>query len=285
MKTIILNDINNSAESIIPYGLKLAVDLESEVDVLHVIDPRFHQGTYSSVSDSQSISPGNTLSHAETIKYEKHRISKEMDKLLSAEGSRLNYPLKINRLMVENSLEEELEHRVTKNPDCLLVLNAHADEDMLENTAEIVRLIKKTGIPAIVVPPGENYRHFGNVLMPLNLDTNNNMSIKNLKFLFKHFNMTVNAVGVASNGNYTELELKAIAWRDVAKEYVLPYSSVKTNILEGKDFIDTINNYFHRNNIDLFMMVNDNNDSKLGTTNTIRFLKTIKSPALVYFPN
>lgn len=285
MKTIILSDIKNSEESIIPYGLRLAKALESEVDILHVVDPRVHQGTYSSVSDSQSISPGNTMSHSETIQHEKYRIDMEMDRLLSGEASRLNYPLKINRLIVENNLDEELEQRVRLNPECLLVINSVADEEMFENTAEIVRMIKKAGVPTIVVPPGVKFKNFNNALMPLNLDRNNYTSIKNLKFLFKSFDMTINGVGVALNNNYTEMELKAIAWRDVAQEYVLPHSSLKTNILEGKEFADTINNYFRRNNIDLLMMINDNIDTKSAVSNTVQFLKTINSPALVYFPN
>jgi len=285
MKTIILSDISNSADTIIPYGLRLAVALESEVDVLHVIDPRTHQGSYSSVSDSQSISPGKTRSHEETIKHEKERISKEMDKLLSGEGSRLNYPLKINRLVVENSLEEELEHRIKLNPGCLLIVNAVADGEMLEDTAEIVRLTRKLGVPTVVVPPGEKFKNFTDVLMPLNLETNDYSPVRDLKFLFDHFKMTVDAVGVASNGDYTELELKAIAWKDVAKEFVLPNSNVKTNILEGKDFINTVNNYFHRNKLDLLIMVNDSNDTKSAVSNTIQFLNTVNSPTLVYFSN
>jgi hypothetical protein len=103
MKTIILSDINNSAKSIIPYGLRLARELESEVDLLHVIDPRTHTGAYSSLSDSQSISPGETLSHAETIQHAKNRVSIKLDKLLSAEGSRLNYPLKLTGLLLKTA--------------------------------------------------------------------------------------------------------------------------------------------------------------------------------------
>jgi len=285
MKTIILSDIGNSTDTIIPYGLRLARALELEVDIIHVIDPRIHQGTYSSVSDSQSISPGNTLSHAEIIQHEKHRISRDMNKLLSGEASRLNYPLKLNRIVAENSLEIELEHRINLEPNSLLVINGSSNQEMFENTAEIVRLTKKLGVPAIVVPPGEKFTTIKDVLMPLNLNRNNYTSIKKLKFLFDHFPMTINAVGVASKRDYTELELKAIAWRDVAKEYLLPGSKVRTNILEGKDFINTINNYFHRNNLDLLMMVNDTNDSKLAVSNTIQFLKTIKSPVLIYMPN
>lgn len=283
MKTIILSDISNSADTIIPYGLRLARALESEVDVLHVIDPRKHQGSYSSVSDSQSITPGSTMSHAETIKMEKHRISKEMDQLLSSEGSRLNYPLKINRIIVENNLDEELEQRVSREPECLLVINAEADQEMLENTAEIVRLIKETGVPAMVVPPGQKFTNIGEALLPLNLDQKNFSSMKHLKFLFDHFNLRIDAVGVASEGDYTELELKTVVWKDVAKKYMLPYTSLTTSILEGEDFINTIGNYFRRNKPDLLMMVNDNNKS--AVSDNIQFLETIGGPALVYFPN
>lgn len=285
MKTIILNDISNSAESIIPYGLRLARALESEVDILHVVDPRVHQGSYSSFADSQSITPTDTRSHAETIEHEKLRIGKKMDKLLSAEASRLNYPLKINRVIVENSLEEELEKRVSENPGCLLVVNADSDHDMLENTSEVVELIRKIGVPAIAVPPGETFKDYTDALMPLNLDKNNFTAVQQLKFLFEHFRMTIDAVGVANKGDYAELELKSIAWKDAVSDYYLPLSSVQTNILEGDDFNETISNYFKRNHRDLLIMINDKNSSKAKVSATTQLLNDVKSPALVYFAN
>lgn len=285
MKTIILNDISNSSESIIPYGLRLARALESEVDILHVVDPRTHQGSYSSVSDSQSISLTDTRSHAETIEYEKLRISLKMDKLLSAEASRLNYPLKINRIIVENSLEEELEKRISKNPNCLLVVNTEADHDMLEDTSEVVQLIKKLGVPAIAVPPGETFKDYTDALMPLDLDKNNFTSVKDLTFLFEHFHMSIDAVGVAASGDYTELELKSIAWKDAVSDYYLPLSNVYTNILEGDNFNKAITHYFKRNHRDLLIIINDKNGNKITKSTTIQLLNDLRSPALVYFPN
>jgi hypothetical protein len=211
MKTIILSDINNSAKSIIPYGLRLARELESEVDLLHVIDPRTHTGAYSSLSDSQSISPGETLSHAETIQHAKNRVSIKLDKLLSAEGSRLNYPLKINRIVVENSLEDELEQRLAQNHDSLLLVNAEVDQDMIDTTEELVRLIKKTGVPSVIVPPGESFKPAISALMPINLEHNKFSSLSALKFFFTSFKITIDAVGVVSKGDYTAMELKSIA--------------------------------------------------------------------------
>ena len=284
MKTIIISDINNSAESIIPYGLRIARGLESEVDILHVIDPRSHQGTYSSVSDSQSISPGDTLSHAETMQHAKNQASVKLDKLLSSEASRLNYPLKINRVIVENSLEEELEQRLAQNPDCLLLVNAEADEDMLDTTEEIVRMIKKTGVPSVIVPPGQSFKSQMSALMPLNLDENNFSSVTDIRFFFDGFQITIDAVGVVSNGDYTNMELKSVAWKDAVSDFYLPKTELKTNILEGKDINATIGNYFKRNDRDLLILINENNDTKSSVLDTVELIDSVKSPTLVYFP-
>ena len=284
MKTIIISDINNSAESIIPYGLRIARGLESEVDILHVIDPRSHQGSYSSVSDSQSISPGDTLSHAETMQHAKNQASVKLDKLLSSEASRLNYPLKINRVIVENSFEEELEQRLAQNPDCLLLVNAEADEDMLDTTEEIVRMIKKTGVPSVIVPPGQSFKSQMSALMPLNLDENNFSSVTDIRFFFDGFQITIDAVGVVSNGNYTNMELKSVAWKDAVSDFYLPKTELKTNILEGKDINATIGNYFKRNDRDLLILINENNDTKSSVLDTVELIDSVKSPTLVYFP-
>lgn len=284
MKTIILSDINNSAKSIIPYGLRLARELESEVDILHVIDPRSHQGTYSSVSDSQSISPGDTLSHEETIQQELTRAKRNLDKVLSAEGSRLNYPLKINRVVVKNSLENELDKQFAKNPDCLFLVNAEVDQNMLDTTDEVVRLIKKAGVPSLVVPPGEKFKADINALMPLNLDQNNFSSLTNLKFLFHGLKITIDAVGVVGNENYATMELKSIAWKDAVSGFYLPNTTLDINILEGKDINHTISNYFNRNHQDMLLAINDSPNNQLSVSDTVELINSIESPALVYFP-
>ncbi len=285
MKTIILSDINNSAESIIPYGLRLARELESEVDILHVIDPRTHLGYYSSLSDSQSISPGDTLSHAETIQHEKNRASIKLDKLLSAEGSRLNYPLKINRVIVESSLEEELERLTAQNPNTLLLVNSEVDQDMIDTIEEVLRLIRKTGVPLVVVPPGESFKSDITALTPLDPGEVEFTALSALKFFFNGLKMTIDGVSVASKGDYAEMELKLIAWKDALASLYLPNINLKTNILEGETFNETISNYFKRNNRDMLLLVNDSENSKLSVPDTVELLDSIKKPALVYFPN
>jgi hypothetical protein len=51
MSTIIISDIDNKSESVVPYGLNIVKFVESEPDVLHIADRRMHQGKISSFSD------------------------------------------------------------------------------------------------------------------------------------------------------------------------------------------------------------------------------------------
>ena len=119
MKIIIISDLNSRWETIIPYGLNLAKNLEAEVDLLHIIDPRENQAQYTSYSDSQSITPGSTLSQDEVIQRERNLAELKMDKALSAEVSRLNYPLKVNRIIESSSIDDQLDKMAEENPDSL----------------------------------------------------------------------------------------------------------------------------------------------------------------------
>jgi hypothetical protein len=58
-RIVLISDISGESESIIPWGLNLGKHTGSEVDILHIIDPRDKQGVESPVSDSQSITPGD----------------------------------------------------------------------------------------------------------------------------------------------------------------------------------------------------------------------------------
>lgn len=76
MKIVIVSDIRGSSESIIPYGLNLAKRLETEVEIIHVIDSRVIQGVPSRYADSQSIAAGNKQTVNEIIQKEKINAEK-----------------------------------------------------------------------------------------------------------------------------------------------------------------------------------------------------------------
>ena len=80
-RIILISDISGESESIIPWGLNLGKHTGSEVDILHIIDPREKHGVESPVSDSQSISPDGKLTREEILKREKGKVEQALQGL------------------------------------------------------------------------------------------------------------------------------------------------------------------------------------------------------------
>jgi hypothetical protein len=253
MKIIIISDIRSNSKSVIPYGLKLARSMESEVDVVHVVDPRIHQGKYSPFSDSRSFTPGHKLTPGEMIRREMDLVRIELDKLLSGEGSRLNYPLKVNTFVEKNSIQAKIEKIAKKETSWLLVTSSEPDNHIFISKKEIYSTLKDTGAAGIIVPPEAKFREYKKIIHLVDFSSDELDNYADLRFFFTVFQPVVNAVAVANGNKYLSLETKSKAWRRMVGDVFLP-SDVKSNVLEGEDFTKTLINYSKRNEYDLFML-------------------------------
>jgi nucleotide-binding universal stress UspA family protein len=253
MKTIIISDIKSNSKSILPYGLNLARYADSEVDVVHVIDPRVSQANYSSYSDSQSITPGEPLGHEEMHQKEISAATTDLDKVISSEASRVNYPLKINTVVEVGSLTNIVEQMTKEEAYCIVVTSSEPDGYLFESKSEIYNFAKESGAMCILVPPGKAFQEYKKILHPVDFDSKELSKYSDLGFFFKAFDPMVNAVSVANGENYAELELKSTSWAKMAKDTFLP-AKIRTNVLKGEDYFDTLINFSNRNEPDLIML-------------------------------
>lgn len=166
MRIIVVSDIRGEQQGIIPYGLQLAKQLEVEVEVLHVIDPRVVHGVTSRYSDSQTIAAGSKLSHREIIEREKYHVAKELDDLLSQETSRLNFPIKLKQTIEENEILKKVLEELNRDTSSLLLINKAVDNLIFGSQRELVETCQSYGGVALVVPPKYCFQRMTNVLMP-----------------------------------------------------------------------------------------------------------------------
>lgn len=239
MRIIIISDIKGSTESIIPYGLQLAKYLESEVDILHVVDSRIQQGVSSIYGDSQSIAPGKKMSHQEVMEREKHHVGKELNDLLSREASRLNYPLKINVIVEVENIEERLKSAVEIDEETIFVINKEADHYIFESKKEIANICKGLKGITLLVPPGREFMEIGNVLLPADFEDQDFIGYPKVASFLNHFHPVVNAIGNEDKSD----EPKAKDWVSSVSG-VLDSSSVNWQLLTSEnfesDFIDFV---------------------------------------------
>jgi len=287
MKTIIISDILSKKKSIIPYGLNVAKTFETEVDVLHVIDPRMNQGEYSSFSDSQSITPGSTMTHDQIVQREKNKASKKLDQLLSSEASRLNYPLKVNTDVQENTIIDAIQAKLEKEPSALFILSLEPDEYIFQSKDEIVNTLENTGALGLLVPPEQSFRMINKVVFPVDFKSENFGAYAKIHSFIRHFNpVIIEAVGYEKN-NKTSLADDGKNWLKIAKSSFVP-STVKTNILKGEKFTNALNDYIQNVQPDLLILLEHKQNflKSIFKTNEAKvLLPQINLPVLIQFYN
>ncbi|MFW5823121.1 MAG: hypothetical protein ACOCU7_07000 [Tangfeifania sp.] len=285
MRTIIISDINSEAETIIPFGLRVGRAFETETDVLHIIDSRMRQGKYSQISDSQSITPGSKLSQKEILEREEGLSEKKMDKILSAEASRLNYPLKVNRVIVKNTVEDEIIKRNSEEETTIFVISAEPDGTIFQSPDEILSVLKTAGAIAVIVPPGKEYKDFEKIVLPVDFEHEDLTQFADVKFVIDRFEPFINVVSVTDSKSYLEMELKSESWKKNVKKTFLS-TTIKTNVLEGKNFAETVTKFVYRNKPDLVMLFRKKQnpvESIFKDDAATKIMKHVDVPLLVCF--
>ena len=250
-KIVIVSDIKGKSDSIIPYGLRLAKHLHAEVDIIHVVDSRSQHGVHSRYADSQSITPGNKMSYEEILQREINISNKAIKKVLSREASVLNYPLKINTIVEENSILNCLNSLTENVLDVLVLLSSEPDNYIFHSKKEIIETFKKSNLPSLIVPPGAEYYEFNKVLLATTFGSSNGFEkhMRAYSFLSK-FHPLINAVDVAKPHKHLEKEIMSKAWLQVA-ENIAFLSPIKTNVLTGNSYLETLLSYLKKTEPDM----------------------------------
>jgi hypothetical protein len=157
MRTIIISDTTETSNNVIPYGLNIGKYTETKVNVLHLIDPQLLEGPYSSYSDSQTFSPSEKLSHEQILEREKVSAELEIDRVLSREGSRLNYPLRIEHQIEITDTENTLNEILSSHENPLLVTAASPSKSSVKELSEILKIGRNNNTPVLVVPTGKRF--------------------------------------------------------------------------------------------------------------------------------
>jgi hypothetical protein len=157
MRTIILSDITETDNSIIPYGLNIGKIAQTKVDIIHCFDPVIIKGTYSPYSDSQSFTPGQKLSHEEILHREKGIINDKLSRFLSREASVLNYPLRVNTITEIGNIESCITEQIIKHENPLIITGTKPGGSMTVDLQELLKIIAKHNAMVMIIPPGKKF--------------------------------------------------------------------------------------------------------------------------------
>ncbi|MFO7923189.1 MAG: hypothetical protein R6U58_05815 [Bacteroidales bacterium] len=285
-RIVLISDISGESGSIIPWGLNLGKHTGSEVDILHIIDPRDNQGVESPVSDSQSITPGDKLSREEILKREKGKAEQGLDKLLSKEASRLNYPLKINTIIETKYLEEGLKSVFSERHGSLMITSSEHDNTSFTDLDELLAISRGLAAPVFIIPPGTGFQKPGKAFMLADYSDSPSQDMNNMFDWLTPFNPMVNAgMVIQEMKDYIKLELAAKRWKKVIENIIDSGITLRTTQLKGESFTKTVANYVDRNKFDWVIIPKSKKESSkkiFSVDISKKLLKSIKKPVLLY---
>ncbi|MFW6248829.1 MAG: hypothetical protein ACOC4J_03565 [Bacteroidota bacterium] len=196
MKTIIASDLDKDKKSIIPYGLNIGKHTETRVEILHFVDPTLVQGTYSPFSDSQSVTPGEKLSHEEILKRNKDQKERDLDKLLSKEASRLNFPLRYHATVEIKETEEGLSETLEGDEDSLIVTGTEPSETFLKNLHGLLNFMYEKNNLLLVIPQGTDFVKPDRATLITNFLSDDTPQLEKVISWIQSFDMVCDAVSV-----------------------------------------------------------------------------------------
>jgi hypothetical protein len=255
MKVVIISDIITGVKgSIIPYGLNIGKLTETEVDIIHTIDPRIYQGVYSSYSDSQSFSPGEKLSHEDILERETAKAHNLLNKLLIKEASRLNYPLKINTIIEISSLESTLKILLRENPDALVVTTLNTENQKITNLNELLSILGGRDKRFLILPPEQKFNDLKKVILLTDFSEDKTADMLNNVNWTKSFSPIITACTVVKNDQLAVKEMGIETWMKLINKKIPSSIIVKPKVLVGENCVDPFSSYLRDNEHDMIMM-------------------------------
>ncbi len=251
MKTILISDVGGKQETIIPYALNLTKHIDNTIDIVHVIDPRIQQGVSSAYADSQSFQVGEKLSYARIIEREVFQTRLILDKLLSIEASKLNFPLRVNTIIEGNSIENLLQTIIRVDEPSIIISSSVLEGTILIDLDESFEIAKKFNNLSLIITPGCKFSVPKKILIQYDFELGINEGIFKVLDYLKPLKPRIDVVDVAEKDKYPEMVLKSDEWKQVVNNYMDSSLPITTNILTGNHHAEVLSRFILRNNYDL----------------------------------
>jgi len=194
MKTIIISDLESRKESILPYALNFAKYISNEVDIIHPIDSRVFHAVSSEYANSQRMGAGDSLSNEAIMKRDIHKAETAMDRMISSEVSRLNYPLRVNGIVRESTLEDLVTGSFGDEEYKLLITAAEPDGKIVDDLDEVIRISGLVNALALVVPKKQRFHEPKKAFTLNNIEHGGDTFNSGLSYLVMTFNLVIDQI-------------------------------------------------------------------------------------------
>lgn len=251
MKTILISDLETKRESVIPYALNFTKHIDDTLQIIHLVDSRKQKVASSAYADSQTFEVSKKLNYTEVKERDLHQNRLALDRILSKEASRLNYPLRVNTVIEENSIESRLNSEQKTEETSIILASSEMEGTIFHDLDEFLEVAGKYGKFSLLIPPGHSFKTPQRVAVYHDFEKGNKVDLSDVLSFLKCFKPEVTIVDVTNKRSYKNLLDKSIAWQKVTqKEWELDLL-LHTELLGGENKEKILIDFFNQMQFDL----------------------------------
>lgn len=245
MQTILVpTDFSASAYNAALYAIALAADIKATKIILyHAYQPY--------IADDPELGLPLQFDVEEFKQISESGLTK-MKNILQAE---LSSSIELSSESDYNTITNGIMHACKKHNAELIVMSIAATDSKLEEAligSSAVDVAKQSEIPVIIVPAETKYKKLQKILLALDLKKVASATpVHEIKKLLDATSAQLDVLHVeANNSNETEFENELAIFNSLFSNY-----NPKVYFLQGKTFVDTINDFALRNETDLIIVI------------------------------
>jgi hypothetical protein len=191
------------------------------------------------------------LNHREILEREKNSARVRLDKMLSYEASRLNFPLRVNTIVEESTVKSCLNKEIGSDESLLILSAADLKGHNFEGFSDFIEITKELSNLSLIVPAGQEFTSPERVAIIYDYNTEDKAGIFNVMNTLKQFNPELNIVALVEEDKLAEIELNDSAWNSVIKDYTGSSINITTYLLGAKKYTQEIVDYINENNFQM----------------------------------
>jgi nucleotide-binding universal stress UspA family protein len=279
-RLLIPTDFSEISKNSIKYGFQVAVKLNLNVQLVHVLELyKFAAGT-SEAELISTILPAENIIEMESLAMESFK--KMLDELKDSLPAEVNYDIKVvsghlvNEMIVESALDETE----------IMILAVAGNQDLVTRFTHstISSIISDAVCPVIVVPSGYSFKTIDKVVFATDFNKADLDIFERFLNLFQQFKPIIEVIHVSPKVIDFKTELKFAGFKQLISERII-YPNVSFKLINHKNVVQGTIETLKSDNADMLLMLKEHGNffkSLFETSKTDKIAHFLKVPMISY---
>jgi nucleotide-binding universal stress UspA family protein len=266
-KILIPTDFKKESFQTTKYGMNLALKLNMEVLLLHVLNLGQIGSTASTEADFRAV-PQDNVEHTEQhLKAAKMAMKKTIETLTKEFDS-----LPVIESKIETGpLKDTIAGFTKQEETALLLLTAKEDGGFLQFMTYINNyLTEKSGCPVLIVPESAEFHDFNRIVYATDYKQEDIQAFKTLSAYAKPFDGFIYGLHMTQD-NFMDERMKKEGFRENVRKQV-GYENLNVYLVKGDDIIKNLEDFAEESEADVIALHQENENffKKVFSENTAR---------------